>query len=84
MQRSRGSARARAAGRNERPEAVCTGEADEAVDHPGCGVRLSEFESKELGHEIELGKCNEPPVERANDDQRRGETVHELHSVHLL
>ena len=48
------------------------GDADEPVDDAGGGIRLAELHTEDLSDEVEAGKGNEFPVERADDGQRSG------------
>ena len=61
--------------------------ADEPVDESAGPVRLAELEPHKRGDEVELRDRDEAPVERSDDDERRGGDVELLHlpsSVHCL
>src|SRR5829696_10072870 len=81
--RRRAGACVPAAGEQRNRSVRCC-EADEAVDDARGRVCLAELEPEHGGHEIELGDCDEAPVEPADEHQCRGESVHLLHFVHLL
>src|SRR5918995_6845008 len=73
-----------AAAARERRDAVDGGDADEAVDDAAGRVRRAELLAEDPGDEVELGDRDEPPVEPADDHERRGEQVELLHGVYLL
>jgi len=57
----------------ERADGVDGRHADEGVDDAADRVRLTELEADDPGHEVEAGEGDEPPVETADDEERRGE-----------
>ncbi len=56
-----------------------SGDPNEAVDDPRRGVRLTEVETEQGRHEIELGQGDQTPVEGPDDHQRQRNSIHHLH-----
>src|SRR5689334_14885684 len=62
---------------------IQSGQADEPIDNSGESRDLTERQAEERRHEIDARHRHEPPVQRTDDDQHRGNDIEQFHRILL-